>query len=172
MLRALLTILAFLAAPAATAQSLRTVESWTHASWQAATMVNTASDRRFCTAQATSLFDQVLRIVFYEDADAFLEITDPSWKHVNGAPLKFHLIVDRDETPVIGQGWDGKMSLDLLDEAARDDLLARLSNGSRLDVRMPNRSRVAQFPLDGAGPAIAAAETCWAAIRAGGDYQP
>ena len=172
MLRTLLSVLAALAASSATAQSLRTIESWAHGSWLTATMVNTEADRRFCAAQATSDFDQVLRIVLYEDGDAFLEILDTTWDYVNGDPLRFNVIVDRDEWTVTGQGWDGVMSWDLVDPDARGDMLGRLSQGNRLDVRMPNRSRVAQFSLEGAGPAIAAAESCWDAIRAGGDYQP
>ena len=172
MLRTLVTALVLLTAAPATAQELRMVDSWAHGDWQTATMENTANGLRFCAAETTSLFDQVLRVVLYENDDAFLEIRDVSWDYANGDPLRFNLIVGNHERIVTGQGWDGAMSLDLIDDGLRAAMLDRLSRGTWLDVRMPNRSRVAQFPLDGAGPAIDAAESCWAAIRAGGDYQP
>lgn len=167
-----LTVLALLAALPASAEDLRTTQSWTHGDWQVATMENADTGLGFCAAETVSVFDQVLRIAFYENADAFLEIRDVTWAYPNGDPLRFHLIVGSNERIVTGQGWDGSMSLDLVDDGVRAALLDRLSRGERLDVRMPNRSRVAQFPLDGAGDAIAAAETCWAAIRAGGSYEP
>ncbi len=172
MLRTLLTSLALLASTPVSAQDLRPVDSWDHGTWRVATMVNAGTGLRLCAAETTSVFDQVFSLVFYENDDAFLEIRDVSWDYVNGDPLRFLLIVDRDEAVVTGQGWDGSMSWDLIEPDSRGRLLARLSRGSRLDVRMPNRSRVAQFPLDGAEAAIDAVQSCWAAIRAGGDYQP
>ncbi len=164
--------LAALASPPAAAQTLQEVGSRFHGDWRIATMVNVGNGQKLCTAETISLFDQVFAVVLYENDDAFVEIRDVTWDYVNGDPLRFNLIVDGDEQTVIGQGWEGSMSLDLLDAEARADLLGRLSQGTRLDLRMPNRSRVAQFPLDGAGDAIAAAEECWQTIRAGGDYQP
>lgn len=164
--------LALPAALPAGAQTLSTSQSWDHGDWQVAVMENATDGRRFCAAETLSLFDQVLRVVLYEGGDAFLEIRDVSWAYANGAPLRFHLIVGNNERLVTGQGWSGSMSLDLLDDGLRAAVLDRLSRGEELDVRMPNRSRVAQFSLDGADAAIAAAEDCWAALRAGGDYQP
>lgn len=172
MLAKFLSVFAVLAALPASAETLRTIDSWAHGDWRTATMENATTGQRFCAAETASLFDQVLRIALYETNDAFLEIRDVSWDYVNGDPLRFNLIVDRDTRAVTGQGWDGAMSLDLIDPETRAAILGQLSQGSRLDVRMPNRSRVAQFSLEGAGPAIAAVEACWAAIRAGGDYQP
>lgn len=160
-----------LALPAG-AQTLETTGSWDHGDWLTATMQNAGDGRRFCAAETLSLFDQVLRVALYDNGDAFLEIRDVSWDYPNGGPLRFHLIVGSNERLVTGQGWDGSMSLDLLDDGLRAAVLDRLSRGERLDVRMPNRSRVAQFSLDGAEAAITAAETCWTAIRAGDDYQP
>ena len=172
MLAKFLSVFAVLAALPASAETLRTTQSWDHGDWRTATMENVTTGRKFCAAETVSVFDQVLRIALYETADAFLEIRDVSWDYVNGNPLRFHLIVGNNERIVTGQGWDGSMSLDLIDTGVRAAVLDRLSRGDRLDVRMPNRSRVAQFSLEGAGPAIDAAEACWEAIQAGGDYQP
>lgn len=172
MLRSLFSALALLAALPATGQDLATTTSWEHGDWRTAAMVNQTDGRRFCAAETTSLFDQVLRIALYETGDAFLEIRDVTWAYPNGIPMRFHLIVGSQERIVTGQGWEGSISLDLLDDGGRAAVLDRLARGEELDVRLPNRSRIAQFPLDGAGDAIAAAKTCWETIRAGGDYQP
>lgn len=172
MLRSLFSALALLAALPATGQDLTTTQSWEHGDWRTATMVNEADGRQFCAAETSSLFDQVLRIVLYETGDAFLEIRDVTWVYENGIPMRFHLIVGGQERIVTGQGWDGSISLDLLDDGQRAAVLDRMSRGEQLDLRLPNRSRVAQFPLDGAGAAIEAAENCWATIRAGGEYRP
>ncbi|HCQ65097.1 MAG TPA: hypothetical protein DIU07_08035 [Rhodobacteraceae bacterium] len=167
-----LSVFVVLAALPASAETLRTIDSWEHGDWRSATMENATTGQRFCAAETASLFDQVLRIALYENADAFLEIRDVSWDYVNGDPLRFHLIVGSHERIVTGQSWDGAISLDLIDTGLRAAVLDRLSRGDRLDVRLPNRSRVAQFSLAGAGPAIDAVEACWQAIQAGGDYQP
>jgi len=172
MLRILVTLLALCAALPAAAQNLEVAEAWEHGDWQTAVMVNAQTDARFCAAETLSVYDQVLRIALYEDGDAFLEIRDVTWDYVNGDPLRFTLIVGSHERIVTGQGWDGSISLDLIDDNLRAAMLDRLSRGDRLDVRMPNRSRVAQFSLNGAAPAIAAVSACWKAIRAGGNYQP
>ncbi len=172
MLPKFLSVLALLAALPAGAETLKTTQSWEHGDWRTATMENETTGLRFCAAETLSLFDQVLRVVLYENADAFLEIRDVSWDFANGEPLRFHLIVGSNERIVTGQGWAGAMSLDLVDDGTRAAILDRLSRGDKLDVRMPNRSRVAQFSLKGAGPAIDAARTCWETIKAGGDYQP
>lgn len=176
MLRILLTAVTLLfalpAAHPAVAQTLREVEAWPHGDWRLATMVNVDYDRRFCAAETTSKNDQVLRIVLYEDDDAFLEILDPLWDFPGGEPLSFILVVDRDEWTVDGQGWAGAMSWDLIEPADRDDLVELLSFGRKLDIRMLNRSRVARFSLNGADDALAAALACWDAQRAGGEYTP
>ena len=129
-------------------------------------MLNTETDKRFCAAETLSVFDQVLRLVLYEDGDAFLEILDVTWEYLNGDPVKFNAIVDSEARVTFGQGWDGAITSDLVDDGIRGALLGRLSGGERLDIRLPNRSRVAQFSLDGAADAIAATEDCWAALRA------
>ena len=172
MLRNLFPALALLAALPASGQTLATTQSWEHGAWRTATMVNETDGRRFCAAETSSLFDQVLRIALYESGDAFLEIRDVTWSYPSGIPMRFHLIVGNQERIVTGQGWEGSISLDLLDDGGRAAVLDRLTRGDTLDVRLPNRSRVAQFPLDGAGDAIDAAKVCWEALRAGGDYQP
>ena len=172
MLRSLVSALALLAALPAAGQDLATTQSWEHGSWRTATMVNETDGRRFCAAETSSLFDQVLRIALYETGDAFLEIRDVTWAYPNGIPMRFHLIVGSQERIVTGQGWEGSISLDLLDDSQRVAVLDRLTRGEGLDLRLPNRSRIAQFSLDGADAAIEAAKSCWEAIRAGGDYQP
>jgi len=172
MLRIPFTFLACLAALPAAAQTLTTTQSWDHGDWRTAVMVNETDGRRFCAAETTSLFDQVLQIALYDNGDAFLEVRDVTWNYANGAPLRYHLIVGSQERIVTGQGWEGSISLDLLDDGQRVAVLDRLTRGEGLDLRLPNRSRIAQFSLDGADAAIEAAKSCWEAIRAGGDYQP
>lgn len=167
----LAALVAFATSPS-TAETLAETGSWDHGSWRTATMVNADSNRRFCAAETASAFDQVLRVVLYEDADAFLEIRDVTWDYVNGAPLRFNVITDRATSIVTGQGWKGAMTWDLVDADARAKWLDRLAHGGTLDVRMPNRSRVAQFSLADAAPAIAQATQCWEAIQAGGEYRP
>ncbi len=148
----------------AAGQSFDTIATADHGAWKSAEMVNSLTGKRFCAAETLSLYDQVLRLVLYEGGDAFLEVVDVSWDYVNGDPLRFNLIVDGMEQVVTGQGWTGSISLDLLDTGARAALLAKISGADRLDIRLPNRSRVAQFQLDGADAAIAAAKNCWAEI--------
>ncbi|MCB1338889.1 MAG: hypothetical protein KDK10_16025 [Maritimibacter sp.] len=172
MLRPFLALLAFLFAVPAAAQELRLVESWPAGAWLTASMQNLTYDRRFCAAETTSANDQVFRVVLYEDDDAFIEVLDPAWEYPGGEPLEFILVIDRDEWKVTGQGWPGAMTYDLIDPTDRDRLLAALSTGRKLDIRKLNRSRVAQFSLDGAGQAISSALACWDAERAGGDYKP
>lgn len=177
MLRMLFVLVAFVVALPAAAQELRLVENWPSEDWVTATMRNVTYGRRFCAAETTTIYDQVFRIVLYEDDDAFLEILDPSWDYTGdddegGDPLTFLLVIDRNEVTLEGQGWDGAMTFDLIDPDVRDPLLAQLSQGHKLDVRMLNRSRVAQFSLAGAETAISSALRCWDAERAGEDYEP
>ncbi len=163
--RILPALLAVLWTLPAAGQSFDTLSTADHGAWKSAEMVNRWTGKRFCAAETLSLYDQVLRLVLYEGGDAFVEVVDVTWDYVNGDPLKFNLIVDGKEQVVVGQGWEGSISLDLVKAEPRAALLSRFSGADRLDIRLPNRSRVAQFPLNGADAAIAAAESCWAGLK-------
>lgn len=171
-MRKLLISLALVTATSVQAETLTTSAARDYGAWRMAVMENTDTGRSFCAAETLSVFDQILRVALYPD-DAFLEIRDVSWAYPNGEPMRFNLITGSQTRTVTGQGWNGAMSFDLLDEATRTALFDHLTqNGPVMDLRLANRSRLAQFPLDGAEAALEAAQTCWRALQAGESYTP
>lgn len=146
------------------AASFEEISAKRYGAWDAMYYRNINNNKLFCAAETASNNGTILRINFYKDGDAFLEVFNPQWNLREG-PTKFQLDFGEYQTVLRGKAWPDAFTHDFVSQDNTLLLLGLFIESKNVAVLNSNFTPMASFSLQGSSKAISALAKCRANFR-------